>query len=241
MNAWMLAAWLLAAAAPSAQPVAPKPAVAAPRPASSAAPSTAAAATSPQVRALVDRVQAFYERTQDFEARFTQRYAYATSHRTQVSTGEVKFKKPGLMRWDYQMPSKRTFLLTGDRAYALDPEALTLTKSPVDENQLSAAVTFLWGKGKLADEFNIAEQTCKKCQGLQLVLTPKKPDPRFQRILLEVDPKTAQVLRSTVVDPDGSVNEITFEGLKTNVKLTEAQFKLNPPPNTQILDMTQKH
>ena len=135
----------------------------------------------------MDRVQAFYEHTQDFEARFSQRYAYATSHRTQVSTGEVRFKKPGLMRWDYQTPTKRTFLLTGDRAYALDPEALTLTKSPVDENQLSAAVTFLWGKGKLADEFTIAQEPCQKCQGLQLVLTPKKPDPRFQRILLEVE------------------------------------------------------
>lgn len=229
MNALMLTAWLLGATAPAT------PVAAAAKPAAQVSPQ---AATRPEVLALVDRVQKFYEQTQDFESRFSQRYAYASSHRTQVSSGEVKFKKPGLMRWDYQAPSKKTFLLTGDRAYALDPEALTLTKSPVDENQLSAAVTFLWGKGNLADEFNIAEQACAKCQGVQLVLTPKKADPRFQRILLEVEPKTAQVLKSTVVDPDGSVNEITFEGVKTNVKLTEAQFKLNPPPNTQILDMT---
>lgn len=232
MNAFLLTAWLLGAAPAAPATVAAKPAAA---PSAQAAPATA-----PKVRALVERVQAFYERTRDFEARFTQRYAYATSHRTQVSQGEVKFKKPGLMRWDYQTPSKRTFLLAQDRAYALDPEALTLTKSPLDQNQLSAAVTFLWGKGNLLDEFTIAEQACKGCQGVQLVLTPKKPDPRFQRILLVVDPKTAQVLKSTVIDPDGSTNEITFQGLKTNVKLTDEQFKLTPPPNTQILDLTQR-
>lgn len=234
MNTFLLTAWLLGAApAAPATPVATKPVAAAPS-------AQAAPATAPKVRALVERVQAFYERTRDFEARFTQRYAYATSHRTQVSQGEVKFKKPGLMRWDYQTPSQRTFLLAQDHAYALDPEALTLTKSPLDQNQLSAAVTFLWGKGNLLDEFTIAEQACKGCQGVQLVLTPKKPDPRFQRILLEVDPKSAQVLKSTVIDPDGSTNEITFQGLKTNVKLTDEQFKLTPPPNTQILDLTQR-
>jgi outer membrane lipoprotein carrier protein len=231
MNALLLAAWLLGAA--PAAPAPPKATQSKPAP-------PAAATTSPKVRALVERVQAFYEHTRDFEARFTQRYVYATSHRTQVSQGEVKFKKPGLMRWDYQTPSARTFLLAQDRAYALDREALTLTKSPLDQNQLSAAVTFLWGKGNLLDEFTIAEQPCPKCQGVELVLTPKKPDPRFQRILLEVAPKTAQVLKSTVVDPDGSVNEITFEGLKTNVKLTDDQFKLTPPPNTQVLDLTQR-
>jgi outer membrane lipoprotein carrier protein len=150
----------------------------------------------------------------------------------------VKFKKPGLMRWDYRTPGAKTFLLTGDRAYALDPDALTLTKTPVDQSQLSAAVTFLFGKGNLADEFDISKQACSTCQGVLLVLNPKKPTPRFKRVLLEVDPKTAQVLKSTVIDPDGSRNAITFENLKTNVGLTDAQFKLTPPPNTQILDMT---
>lgn len=270
MNAVMVACWLFGAAAPSANAAShavlaqadagsttssskgtsakkrahPKKGSATKQDAASASPAEAKPAEepmAPDVRALVDRVQKFYETTKDFEARFTQRYQYAASHRTQVSTGAVKFKKPGLMRWDYQTPSQRTFLLTGDRAYALDPDALTLTKSPMDQNQLSAAVTFLWGKGHLADEFAIAKQACPSCKGVQLALTPKRPDPRFQRILLEVDPGTAQVLQSTVIDPDGSVNEIAFEGLKTNVGLDEDQFKLTPPPNTQVIDLTQGH
>ena len=193
------------------------------------------------VDALVKRMQAFYENTKDFTADFTQRYTYVISHRTQVSHGKVMFKKPGLMRWDYTAPAPRTFLLSGDTAYALDPQALTLTRSHIDQSQLSAAVTFLLGKGNLADEFTFSAQPCKSCKGTLVQLTPKKPDARFKKILLEVDPKTAQVLDSSVVDPDGSVNRIEFEDLKTNVGLEQAQFQLNTPPNTQVIDMTQGH
>ncbi len=190
------------------------------------------------VQALVDRMQAFYEKTGDFQAKFRQDYTYKTFKRTQTSTGTVTFKKPGLMRWEYQKPSAKTFVLAGDKVYAYDPEARTLTKASIATNQLSASVTFLWGKGRLADEFSIEKRACEKCSGVLLELTPLEPDPRFQRVRLEVDPKTAQVLKSTVVDPDGSENAITFLELKTNVGVDETHFKIAPAPGTQIVDYT---
>jgi outer membrane lipoprotein carrier protein len=53
-----------------------------------------------------------------------------------------------------------------------------------------------------------------------------------------VDPKTAQVLKSTVVDPDGSENAIAFLNLKTNVGIDADRFKINPPEGTRIDDFT---
>jgi outer membrane lipoprotein carrier protein len=204
-----------------------------------AAPATpGAGAASPEVRSLVDRMQAFYEKTQDFSAKFTQRYTYASFNRTQTSSGEVLFRKPGFMRWDYQAPAPKTFVLAQDRVLALDPAAMTLTKTTLGANQLSSSVTFLFGKGKLLDEFSIRLVPCSKCNGRLLELTPLRPDPRFQRILLEVDPKSAQVLVSTVVDPDESENRIEFLELKPNVGIAEARFKLEVPPGTQIVDLS---
>jgi outer membrane lipoprotein carrier protein len=145
-----------------------------------------------------------------------------------------------MMMWEYREPSKRTFVLAGDSVYSLDPEAQTLTKASLGSNQLSASVTFLWGKGKLLQEFHIEKGACGACKGTLLVLTPLKPDPRFLEIKLEVDPKTAQVVRSTVVDPDGSENAITFSDLKTNVGLSKDDFKLTPPEGTQVMDLTPK-
>ncbi len=121
-----------------------------------------------------------------------------------------------------------------------------LTVASIGTSKLSASVTFLFGQGKLADEFAITQKACDKCTGTLLQLDPLVLDPRFQRIMLEVDPTTAQVLKSTVVDPDGSENAISFLNLKTNtgpafdggVGSVDPRFKLTPPPDTQVQDFT---
>lgn len=222
----------------SEKPQPPKAAASKSEPKKSAPDKAPAKAMSAEVKSLVDRMQAFYENTADFTARFEQKYTYKTFKRTQTSSGDVTFKKPGLMRWEYQSPSKKTFVLAGDKVYAYDPEAMLLTKASIGTNQLSAAVTFLFGQGKLADEFEIEKVACQDCAGALLQLTPLQPDPRFKRILLEVDPKSAQVIRSTVVDPDGSTNRITFKSLKTNTGVSLDAFKLEPPEGTQVQDLT---
>lgn len=190
----------------------------------------------PDVKALVDRVQAFYEKTRDFTADFRQDYTYKAFKRTQTSSGKVTFMKPGLMRWEYEKPTKKTFVLAGDRVFMHDPDAKLITRAAISTNQLSASVTFLFGVGKLENEFAIVKKACPKCSGTQLELTPLVADPRFKKIFLEVDEKTAQVLKSTVVDPDGSENAISFLLMTTNVGITESFFKLMPPPGTQVQD-----
>jgi outer membrane lipoprotein carrier protein len=200
----------------------------------------------PAVKTLVERMQQFYETTNDFGADFRQDYSYTLSKRTQTSTGTVIFRKPGLMRWDYAKPSAKTFVLAGVKVYMHDPEAKLLTVASIGTSKLSASVTFLFGQGKLADEFAITQKDCAKCTGTLLQLDPLVPDARFQRILLEVDPKTAQVTKSTVVDPDGSENAISFLNLKTNTGpvfdggagSVDPRFKLSPPPDTQVQDFT---
>ncbi len=190
----------------------------------------------PEVKALVDRVQAFYEKTQDFTADFRQDYLYKTFKRTQTSTGSVVYMKPGLMRWEYEKPSKKTFVLAGDKVYAHDPDAMLLTVATINTSQLSASVTFLFGQGRLADEFDITAMSCPTCTGTLLKLSPLRPEPRFREVRLEVDPKSASVIKSTVIDPDGSENAISFLNLKTNVGIDAARFKLTPPPGTQVQD-----
>ena len=226
------------AQAPAQQAPAPTAAPKAPETPKAEAPKAAEKKVAPEVKELVDRMQAFYEKTQDFTSGFKQDYKYKALRRTQTSTGKVTYKKPGLMRWEYEKPSKRTFVLAGEKVYAYDPEAQSLTVGRIDTSQLSASVTFLFGQGKLADEFSITQGACKDCKGTLLVLDPLKADPRFRQVRLEVDPKTAQVLKSTVVDPDGSENAIAFLDLKTNVGIAADSFKLNPPEGTRIDDLT---
>jgi outer membrane lipoprotein carrier protein len=55
---------------------------------------------------------------------------------------------------------------------------------------------------------------------------------------LEVDPKTGQVLKSTVVDPDASENRISFLDFNANSRIDPGMFKLTAPANAQVVDMT---
>jgi outer membrane lipoprotein carrier protein len=190
---------------------------------------------------LVDRMQSFYEKTTDFTAEFKQEYTYKAFKRTTTSTGKITYRrgeKGPWLRWDYEKPDPKTFLLADKKVRLVDPQALTYTISAMDTDKLSASVTFLWGEGKLANEFNITQKPCEKCQGVLLVLDPKRPDPRFKQVRLEVDPKTASVLKSTVVDPDGSENAITFINLKPNVGVGDDAFKLKVTKDYQTIDMT---
>ncbi|MCK7505642.1 MAG: hypothetical protein MZV70_17240 [Desulfobacterales bacterium] len=68
----------------------------------------------------------------------------------------VKLKKPGKMRWDWRQAREEALHLRRRRAVGLrarGPSAVLQARSCKSQN-LSAAVTFLTGKGKLADEFN---------------------------------------------------------------------------------------
>lgn len=207
-------------------------------------------AMDPAVKKLVDAMQAFYEKTNDFSARFDQSYKYASFNRTQQSSGTVVFRKPKklakgeleapAMRWDYEKPEQKSIVVTGGLVYMYQPEAKQLTKAAFNASSLSASVTFLWGVGKLADEFYITkvDRPDLTRDGTALQLVPKKQDPRFDRVFMVVDPKTHEVAQTVVVDPDGSTNHMTFSGVKTDQNIPNDRFSLNPPPDTQVIDMT---
>ena len=205
-----------------------------------AGPPPAPRAAAADTQSLVDRMQSFYEQSKDFTADFRQDYTYKAFKRTTTSTGKITYQRSAKgpkMRWDYEKPDPKTFVLAEDTVRLYDPQAMTLTKTAMSTDKLSVSVTFLWGQGKLASEFSIAQKACDKCAGTLLELTPLRPDPRFKQVRLEVDPKTANVLKSTVVDPDGSENAISFLALKTNVGIGEDAFKIAVAKGTQVIDL----
>ena len=53
---------------------------------------------------IVARLQTRYQDTQGFQADFVQEVESATLGYTLTSEGQVFFKKPGKMRWDFRQP-----------------------------------------------------------------------------------------------------------------------------------------
>jgi outer membrane lipoprotein carrier protein len=234
----MIPALLLALAA-SAPPPAPD------RPAPSAAAATAPTApvelvaapeTSADLKAAVKAMQAFYEKAKDCSADFTQTYVNQAFKKTLTSTGKLRFKKPGMLRFDYLTPEPKFFVVKNDKITSYVPAAQQAMVGSFKADELSASVTFLFGKGNLESEFTIhPADRHDLAAGTALLLSPKHEDPRFSRIYFVVDPATSAVKESVVVDPSGNENRFDFTHIQTGVGLTAKDFDESLPPGTQVI------
>src|SRR4051794_39311067 len=74
------------------------------------------------LRAVVDRVQRRYDGAADFRARFGQTLTNAAFARKTSSGGEVLFKKPGRMRWNYDKPEPKAYVADGTTLWLYEPE-----------------------------------------------------------------------------------------------------------------------
>jgi outer membrane lipoprotein carrier protein len=187
-------------------------------------------------RAIARRVHAFYAQTRDFSASFHQHYLYVSLGRAEDSEGIVQVKKPGLVRWDYAKPEKRTLYLEGKTLWTWRPDDQEAqVKRNFGGEQLSSAFTFLWGKGDLLKEF--APRAVPAPEGLPhgegLELKPLKPTPGVQKLLFVVG-KEGQVLASVVTNSQGDVNQIVFSDPKANQGLPDSLFHFEPPKGSYV-------
>ncbi len=188
-----------------------------------AAPAEPSAAPS-EAQALVRKVQAFYERTTDLRAKFQQTYTYSGFGRKQTSSGELLVKKPGMMRWSYEKPSPKVVVVKGNRLVQYEPdENQAYVDEHFDSSGMSAALTFLLGKGNLERDFEVSMRP-----GGTLVLRPREEDPRVESIELVAGPD-GQILVTRVVDAANNVNEIRLEDVRRNVGLADSAFDLTLP------------
>jgi outer membrane lipoprotein carrier protein len=217
----------------------------APAPATPPAPAAsttapAAAASDPRLDAVVDGVQRVYEGTRDFQGSFTQRFTYTMLRRTQESAGVVTFQKPGRMRWDYKTPQPKSFVVDGKALWVVQPvDKVAFVNACFQQDGLTASVAFLFGDGKLREQFDVAwfdGQFGDKTDH-HLLLVPKQANSVFARLILVVDPKSSRVKQSVVVDPAGNVNQFIFDKLAFNVGkkggIDDGAFTYAPIPGVQ--------
>lgn len=193
----------------------------------------------PEIAGLVDKIQRFYEATRGLDTAFTQRFTAAgvpSRFGESGAKGRLRFGKPAgdagpFMRWDYD--DGRILLLVKETSYSYDPDTRQAISYENVTKNLSAAVSFLWGKGRLADEFTIAKaERADLGVGVALELTPKKAGQGFTKVFLLADPETGLVRASAVVQTNGSENRLTFVEPKSLPGVAAADFdpaKVFPP------------
>lgn len=183
---------------------------------------------------VVARVQAFYNDTKQLTALFRQTYTNTTFGKTSVSDGKLWIKKPGKMRWDYAGKNrntvKKSFISDGTTLWAVEHDNKQVFKKSLQDDMLPVAVTFLFGQGDLARDFDAKLDTSGKYgkkADLVLDLTPRKPSAQYKKLYLVVDPGNFRVKQSVVVEASGNINHFMFFSPDTKKSVQDAWFVFN--------------
>jgi outer membrane lipoprotein carrier protein len=189
--------------------------------------------------ALIEKMQKNYDLAKDFRAHFSQKYTNVAFNRTKVSSGDVTVKKGGRMLWNYDKPDPQMFISDGKVLWLYEPNDKQAFKQDLKQSQLPEALSFLLGKGKLADAFEITAANDIKYGAptdYRLSLKPKQAQGTYKSIYFIVDPGTFYVTESVLINAQGDVNDITFSDLKVNTKVSDALFKWKAPSDVRVID-----
>jgi len=123
----------------------------------------------------------------------------------------VYFKKPGMMRWDYEVPDAVHYVSDGQVLWSYDVAEAVAFRMPLAGSDLFEALGFLTGTARLADVFE-ATLDGRDDDGLAIVrLVPRAGDANYRAVKLFVDPSTGETRQTEVEDPVGNVSHLWFD------------------------------
>jgi outer membrane lipoprotein-sorting protein len=112
---------------------------------------------------------------------------------------------------------------------------------------LPAALAFLTGTGKLAEQFEVeavarTDPDFSKLIGsgnprdYLLALHPRQAQPQIKAILFVVEPDTFEVRETVITDAQGNQNDVLFSNIRTNTQIPASTFRFTPPAGVRVID-----
>ncbi len=183
--------------------------------------------------AVLRRVDDRYNHLNSLQTRYSEHYTGLGMDRTE--SGTLLLKKPGRMRWSYDRPTGKVFLLDGKNGWFYtpgDPQAQRGSAKQLDD--LRSPLRFLLGHTQLSKEFD--SLTVKSTlEGYQINGIPKGMVQRVKLLALSVDAQ-GLILSMRLEEVDGAVTEFTFSAMRENVPVKDADFRFILPAGVTVVD-----
>lgn len=197
---------------------------------------TAAVAAHAQISsatAMAAKVDAHYNHLHSLTAHFTERYRGMGIDRTE--TGTLTLSKPGRMRWAYDAPAGKIFVLDGKNAISYTPGDSQAQRTPAKQlDDLRSPLRFLLGRTEIAKELEGLTLTIVN-GGYTLSGVPKGMQQTVQSVGITTD-ATGQITGMRIVEKDGSETSFAFSDIHENVPTPDSDFAFTPPPGVTIFD-----
>jgi outer membrane lipoprotein carrier protein len=198
-----------------------------------------------------------YQHAATLKAVFFQRYTDGNGGIT-AESGTVYFSRPGRMRWEYESPEEKLFLVDGTNVWFYVPADHTASRAKFkDSSDWRTPLALLAGKadlGKLCRSVTIDDpatnhsakpddrptepgNTVLRC--LPRVQTGDASgdasEGNIQEVLFEVSPD-AHLVRVLIRQPGNLETEFRFGDWEENIAIPETKFHFVAPPGVEIVD-----
>jgi outer membrane lipoprotein carrier protein len=184
-------------------------------------------------------VQQRYDRVRDFSASFVHVYEGGVLRRAATEKGTVRIKKPGMMRWEYTTPEKKTFVSDGSQIYSYIPADRQVIVSPMPRtDQATTAALFLTGKGNLTRDFEVSAAPLPAgapAGTMALKLEPNQAERDYETLTLVVDEGTLQIRMLMAADRQGGTSIFGFSDIKENTGLADNVFNFRIPRGADVI------
>ncbi len=201
---------------------------------------------------VVRAVEARYAHATTLQAEFYERY-HAGKGGGQAESGTVYFSKPGRMRWEYESPEQKLFVVDGKNAWFYVPADRTASRAAVKESDdWRTPLALLTGKihlDRLCGRIDLLDEATGSSPPADLPYDPRNrillclphktsdpnEQPAFREILFEVSPDS-EIARVVIREPGDLETEFRFGNWKENIPLAEAKFHFEPPIGVTIVN-----
>ena len=188
---------------------------------------------------VVDKIQKKYEKIADFHADFTQEATVKALNKVQKSDGEVWFKKPGKMRWNYYEPFKDEIVSDGNTLWFYNEEEKQVIESPLDSvSGTETTSTLLSGLGRIKNLYKTSFSDSKEFQsdGNYLIdLRPKDEGEDYNKVTLSINKNTMMVDTIYLYDPFGNLTKVKLKDIQVDKGVPDSLFKFKVPSGVEVI------
>jgi outer membrane lipoprotein carrier protein len=182
---------------------------------------------------LLRKVDDHYNRLSSLRARYTEHYAGMGLDRTE--SGTLLLKKPGRMRWSYDQPAGKLFVLDGKFAWFYTPGDDQVQRVPAKQlDDLRSPLRFLLGHTQLKKELGSLTVT-QDSHGIHIAGIPVGMEQRIKSLTLDVTSAGA-IQHMRLEELDGATTEFTFTQVEENVPARDSDFTFTPPKGVPVVD-----
>ncbi|HWB33451.1 MAG TPA: outer membrane lipoprotein chaperone LolA [Acidobacteriaceae bacterium] len=183
---------------------------------------------------LLRRVDDHYNHLRTLRARYTEHYTGMGLDRTE--SGTLELQKPGLMRWSYDAPTGKVFILDGKFAWFYTPGDAQITRAPAKQlDDLRTPLRLLLGHTQLAKELDHPTITPAPNGTFTITGTPKAMADRVRAITLSVT-TTGAIQTMKIEETTGAVTAFTFSSQQENAPIPRSAFVFTPPAGVPIVN-----